>query len=188
MGEPTRWGPFDRLHLQSHSQVASAKPVKSATIPPNALFIFTGNEQPRSTLATWHERRLKFLRPASTLKAGSHYVCHRGDMSTPTPVDGRFYMLKWLWPSLFSRAFQQLWGQTRPFYGPVVWREAAPPSLRISRQQGDKGCSRDMFKTPSSPPTSRRSRSNSVHAGRWRERETPWPRLITSVKLEIPSA
>lgn len=134
---------------------------------------------------------LSFTVRRQSCKAGSSYFCRLGDASTTlTPSDSRFYMLKWLGPSLFSRASRQLWGQTRPFHAPAIQRGAAPLLLsrNASRQRGDKECSRDMFKAPSSPPTSRRSRSNSAHAERRRERETPRPRLITSVKLEILSA
>lgn len=90
-------------------------------------------------------------------KAVSHYSCRRGDISTLTLIDVGFYTAKLLGPRVFSRVFRQLWGQTGQFHGPAVpQRRGAPlPPQSVSRQQSDKVCGRELFKTPSSPPTSR---------------------------------
>lgn len=191
MGEPGQWltarGRFDGLHLQSHLKVTLVEQEKSITIPSN---VPNWPSQKRNSQVNVVDLVLNanwsFDVRCWCGKAVSHYFCRRGDMSTPALIDVRFYTLKLLRPSVLSRVFRQLRGQTRQFHGPAVRLGAAPPPPRsVPRQASDKVCGRDLFKTPSSSPTSRRRGGNSVHAGRRRERETPRPRLITSVKLEI---
>lgn len=165
-GEPGRWltmrGPFDRLHLQSHLKVAlavlSGEPRKSITIPLNVLNWPSQRTNRQVQVvnlvlhAGWSFNVRRWRR-----KAVNHYSCRRGDMSTLTLIDVGFYTVKLLGPSVFSRVFQQLWGQTRQFHGPAVPQSCAapPPPQSVSRQQSDKVCGRDLFKTPSSPLTSR---------------------------------
>lgn len=185
MGEPGRWRPFDRLHLQSHSKVAqqsrrraqqSHKRLHSPSQEMNsqdqrwqrgvnAGWRFTVQ---RSMLRSWKPLFLSPRRYVSPLPLSTAVFTRQNDL-------GQVFFQGHSGSSEGKRGFSRSGGAARSFF-------------RRHRQQSVRESSRDMFKSPSSPPTSRRRRSNSAHTGRQSERETPRPRLITSVKLEILSA
>lgn len=108
-------------------------------------------------------------------EAGSRYFCRRGNMSAPYPYQQTAVFLRQNDCQVF---FQGHSGSSEVKRGPFTVRWSGteifpPPPRSVCRHQSVRQSRRDMFKTTSSPPTSRKSRSNSAHAGRRSERDSP---------------